>query len=225
MHYRYNKSDYLDQESLRSRVFNHILEDILSGKYEEGQALVETKLAQEIGVSRTPVREAFRQLELDGLVTSIPNKGVVVNGISDKDIEEIFAVRSLVEGLAVRWATENINEEQRRDLEETAELMVYYTKKKDYQQLAKYDARFHSLIYDSCQRKVLRHILRSLMRYIQHARLGSLKVPKRAEQALKEHREILEAILAGKKDIAEQKMVHHVNSALENLLKEKNKTN
>lgn len=225
MHYRYNKSDYLDQESLRSRVFNHILEDILSGKYGEGQALVETKLAQEIGVSRTPVREAFRQLELDGLVTSIPNKGVVVNGISDKDIEEIFAVRSLVEGLAARWATENINEEQRRDLEETAELMVYYTKKKDYQQLAKYDARFHSLIYDSCQSKVLRHILRSLMRYIQHARLGSLKVPKRAEQALKEHKEILEAILAGKKDIAEQKMVHHVNSALENLLKEKNKTN
>ena len=225
MRYRYNKSDYLDQESLRSRVFNHILEDILNGKYEEGQALVETKLAQEIGVSRTPVREAFRQLELDGLVTSIPNKGVVVNGISDKDIEEIFAVRSLIEGLAVRWATENINEEQRRDLEETAELMVYYTKKKDYQQLAKYDARFHSLIYDSCQSKVLRHILRSLMRYIQHARLGSLKVPKRAEQALKEHREILEAILAGKKDIAEQKMVHHVNSALENLLKEKNKTN
>lgn len=130
MRYRYNKSDYLDQESLRSRVFNHILEDILNGKYEEGQALVETKLAQEIGVSRTPVREAFRQLELDGLVTSIPNKGVVVNGISDKDIEEIFAVRSLIEGLAVRWATENINEEQRRDLEETAELMVYYTKKR-----------------------------------------------------------------------------------------------
>lgn len=220
MVYRFSNKDLSDQYSLRGKVFNHILEGILSGRYHAGDALVETRLAEEIGVSRTPVREAIRQLEREGLVTSIPNKGVVVNGISEEDVEDIYHIRSLTEGLAVRWAAERIDEEQRRQLEETAELMEYYTLKNNMEQVAKLDARFHTLIYESCKSKVLRHILSTLLYYVHQARLGSLKVPQRAQQALKEHKAILDAVLSGKGEEAEVLMTEHVKNAMLNLLKQ-----
>jgi DNA-binding GntR family transcriptional regulator len=219
LEYRFSDKDLSDQYSLRGRVFNHILEGILSGSYKAGDALVETRLAEEIGVSRTPVREAVRQLEREGLVTSVPNKGVFVNGISEEDVEDIYCIRSLTEGLAVRWAAERIDEEQRRQLEETAELMEYYTLKDNMEQVARLDARFHTLIYESCKSKVLRHILSTLMCYVHQARLGSLKVPQRAQQALKEHKAILDAILRGNGDEAEELMREHINNAMVNLQK------
>ena len=86
--------------SLRNRIFNHIQSDILNGAYEPGESLTETRLSEELGVSRTPVREALRQLELEGLVQSIPNKGVFVKGVSAQDINDIYTIRMLIEGLA-----------------------------------------------------------------------------------------------------------------------------
>ena len=98
--------EYQDN-SLGSRVFQRLREDILSGKYKEHDELRENTLGKELGVSRTPVREALRQLELEGLVTIIPNKGAYVTGISSKDIRDIYILRSMLEGLCARWATEH----------------------------------------------------------------------------------------------------------------------
>ena len=103
--------DYQDH-SLSSRVFQKIREDIIKGKYQEHDELRENTIGKELGVSRTPVREALRQLELEGLVTIVPNKGAYVTGISTKDVKDIYAIRSMLEGLCARWATENITEEQ-----------------------------------------------------------------------------------------------------------------
>ena len=108
--------EYQDN-SLGSRVFQRLREDILSGKYKEHDELRENTLGKELGVSRTPVREALRQLELEGLVTIIPNKGAYVTGISSKDIRDIYILRSMLEGLCARWATEHITEEQLEELE------------------------------------------------------------------------------------------------------------
>ncbi|HOB19261.1 MAG TPA: GntR family transcriptional regulator [Candidatus Atribacteria bacterium] len=221
MDFRLKDPSYSDELSLRQQVFNYILEAVLSGRFKPGEPLTELKLAEELGVSRTPVREALRQLEYEGLASSIPNKGVIVNGISETDIEEIYAIRALVEGLAVKWAAERITDKQRSDLEETFELMSFYTRKKDYQQLGKYDARFHNLLFDSCQSKVLRHILRMLMRYVEHARIGSFRVSERAEQALEEHRAILEAVLEGSADKARDLMTMHINNALVDLMEQR----
>lgn len=213
------ETDIYDKSSLRGQVFNKIHDDIINGKYEPGDSLVETKLAEELGVSRTPVREAIRQLELEGLVTYIPNKGVYVTGISEQDIKDIYTIRSLVEGLAVKWAIERIQPKQLEELEEIVELMEYYTVKGDMEQVTKLDTRFHDVIYDACNSKVLKNTLRNLLRYIRRARLSSLRVPKRAHQALEEHKQILDAFKSHDPERGERLMIEHISHASLNLFK------
>ena len=104
--------------SLRGRVFQKIREDILTGVYKEHDELREVSIGEELGVSRTPVREALRQLELEGLVTIVPNKGAYVTGITPQDVHDIYKIRSLLEGLCARWATEHITGRQIEELEE-----------------------------------------------------------------------------------------------------------
>ena len=89
------------EQSLRGRVFHSIRDGILKGKYQEHEELREVTLGKELGVSRTPVREALRQLELEGLVTIIPNKGAYVTGITEKDVQDIYQIRSMLEGLCL----------------------------------------------------------------------------------------------------------------------------
>ena len=112
------KQEVTDKYSLRGRVFHKLRDDILSGKYEEHEELKEVAIGEEMGVSRTPVREAFRQLELEGLIQIIPNKGAYVTGITEKDVKDIYMIRSLLEGLCARWATEHITAEQMDEMEE-----------------------------------------------------------------------------------------------------------
>ncbi|MBR5578210.1 MAG: GntR family transcriptional regulator, partial [Lachnospiraceae bacterium] len=120
------KQEGTDRISLRGKVFHKIREDILSGKYKDNEELKEVAIGEELGVSRTPVREAFRQLELEGLINIIPNKGAYVTGISAKDVKDIYMIRSLLEGLCARWATEHITEEQIEELEEIILLPKLY---------------------------------------------------------------------------------------------------
>ena len=93
------KQEVTDKYSLRGRVFTKIRDDILSGKYKEGEELREVAIGDELGVSRTPVREAFRQLELEGLIQIVPNKGAYVTGITVKDVKDIYMIRSKLDGL------------------------------------------------------------------------------------------------------------------------------
>ena len=116
--------------SLRGKVFQRLREDILNGVYQEHEELREITIGEELGVSRTPVREALRQLELEGLVTIIPNKGAYVTGITAKDVEDIYKIRSQLEGLCARWATKNITDEQIEELEEIILLSEYHLHKK-----------------------------------------------------------------------------------------------
>ena len=102
----------MDKYSLRGKVFSKIREDILAGNYREKDELKEAAISKALGVSRTPVREALRQLELEGLVSIIPNKGAYVNGITAKDIYDIYVIRSYLEGLCAKWACEHITKEQ-----------------------------------------------------------------------------------------------------------------
>ena len=118
------KQEVTDKFSLRGRVFHKLREDILSGKYQEHEELKEVAIGEEMGVSRTPVREAFRQLELEGLIQIIPNKGAYVTGITQKDVKDIYMIRSLLEGLCARWATEHITKEQMEEMEENVYLSI-----------------------------------------------------------------------------------------------------
>ena len=207
--------------SLRSKVFTQIQNNILNGLYQPGDNLIETKLSEELGVSRTPVREALRQLELEGLVQSIPNKGAIVKGISTQDIEDIYTIRMLIEGLAARWAAEKITEEELEELNEAVELEEFYTVKNDVSHLLLFDSRFHDIIFKASKSKPLMHTLSTFHHYVQRARNASLNNPERARLVLEEHKAILQAIMEHDAGKAERLTTDHVRNANMNLLKRK----
>ena len=144
----------LDKYSLRGKVFNKLREDILEGHYREKDELKEAAISKELGVSRTPVREALRQLELEGLVSIIPNRGAYVNGITAKDIRDIYMIRSYLEGLCAKWACKYISEEQAEDLEEIIYLSEFHIQKEHWEQIFELDNRFHLNLYKACGSKV-----------------------------------------------------------------------
>ncbi len=120
------KQEVTDKYSLRGRVFHKLREDILNGRYEEHEELREVAIGEELGVSRTPVREAFRQLELEGLIQIVPNKGAYVTGITAKDVKDIYMIRSSLEGMCARLATGHITKEQLEEMEENIYLASFH---------------------------------------------------------------------------------------------------
>ncbi len=208
-----------DKYSLRGRVFHQIRNDILSGKYKEKEELKEVAIGEELGVSRTPVREAFRQLELEGLIQIIPNKGAYVTGITVDDVHDIYAIRSRLEGLAARWACEHISEEQLEEMEEIIWLSKFHAQKEHHEQLAKLDNQFHDVLYRACHSKLLEHQLRDLHQYVIRIRRMTLSNKRRGEASNMEHEKLLEAIRSNNPDLAEQVACQHMINAYENIRK------
>ncbi|MCQ2493926.1 MAG: GntR family transcriptional regulator [Lachnospiraceae bacterium] len=213
------KQEVTDKYSLRGRVFNRLREDILSGKYEENEELREVAIGEELGVSRTPVREAFRQLELEGLIRIIPNKGAYVTGISEKDVKDIYMIRSRLEGLAARWATEHITLEQLEEMEENVYLAKFHSEKGHLEQLAELDNRFHEVMYEASGSKMLEHQLRDFHQYVLRVRKKTLASANRGPQSNLEHEQIMMAIKEKNADLAEQLAHQHMINAYENMVK------
>ena len=168
------KNEVNDKYSLRGRVFQKLREDILSGKYREHEELKEVAIGEELGVSRTPVREAFRQLELEGLIQIVPNRGAYVTGITAKDVKDIYMIRSLLEGLCARLATEKITKEQLEEMEENIYLADFHASKGHMDQMAELDNRFHDILYEACDSKMLEHTLRDYHQYVLRVRQKTL---------------------------------------------------
>lgn len=211
--------DNTNDGSLRNRVYADLKNRILNGEFIMGDPLIELKLSDEYKVSRTPVREALRQLELDGLVHSVPNRGVIVTGVSQKDINDIYEMRMLIEGLASRWAAETITEEEKVRMKECLDLYEFYTIKGDYKKVLEYDTRFHEVIFNASKSAPLNMMLSHLHEYIQRARNASLSSEGRAKAAFEEHTKIYEAIISGNKELAEKLTSEHIAKARDNLLK------
>lgn len=212
------KQEVTDKYSLRGRVFHKLREDILSGKYEDHEELKEVTIGEELGVSRTPVREAFRQLELEGLIQIIPNKGAYVTGITEKDVKDIYMIRSLLEGLCARWATEHITKEQLEEMEENVYLAKFHASKGHMEQLAELDNRFHDIMYEACNSKMLEHQLRNFHEYVLRVRRNTLASASRGVASNEEHEQIMEAIKAGDADNAEKLAHMHMIKAYENMV-------
>lgn len=212
------KQEVTDKYSLRGRVFHKLREDILSGKYQEHEELKEVAIGEELGVSRTPVREAFRQLELEGLIQIIPNKGAYVTGITEKDVKDIYMIRSLLEGLCARWATEHITQEQMEEMEENVYLAQFHARKGHLDQLAELDNRFHDILYEACDSKILEHQLKDFHQYVLRVRKKTLANVNRGPKSNEEHEEILEAIKAGDADRAEKLANRHMINAYQNMV-------
>jgi len=213
------KHEVTDKFSLRGRVFHHLREDILSGKYKEGDELKEVAIGEELGVSRTPVREAFRQLELEGLIQIIPNKGAYVTGITEKDVKDIYMIRSLLEGLCARWACEHITDAQMEEMEENIYLSKFHAQKGHLEQLAELDNRFHEILYEACNSKMLEHQLRDFHEYVLRVRKKTLANVNRGPKSNEEHELLMEAIKAKDADKAEKLANMHMINAYENMVK------
>lgn len=215
---RFAEPEHGEERSLRYMVYEAIKEDILNGRYHAGDSLKEKNIAEELHVSRTPVREAIRQMEFEDLVVSVPNRGVFVLGLSKQDFKDIYAIRMLIEGQIIQWAIERITQEELNKLYEIVELMELYTKKKDYESLVRLDTNFHKTIYDACKSKHLNRVLSGLHSNIKLARQLSLCKPNRAEQSLEEHKKILEAIEKKDKQLATDLMLSHVQTASKSVI-------
>ncbi|MBE6865103.1 MAG: GntR family transcriptional regulator [Ruminococcus flavefaciens] len=210
-----------DDRSLRIRVFNAIENAILNGEYKDGDSLNELKISKELGVSRTPVREALMQLELEGLVNNIPNKGAVVVGVSEQDTRDIYEIRIRIEGLAAKLCTEKITDEELHALEKIVDLQEFFLLKNDTEQIWKLDSDFHKIIYDASRSRPLRFMLSNFHNYIKKARDNSLHTEGRAEKTVAEHRAILSAIKNNNGDLAEKLTAEHITNAEVNLFSKK----
>lgn len=206
------QDEVTDKYSLRGRVFNKLREDILEGKLKCNEALKETLISNELGVSRTPVREAIRQLELEGLVSIIPNKGAIVTGINAKDIRDIYSIRSLIEGLCARWVVQNIKPQQLEQLEEIVYLSEFHFRKKHYEQLFELDNKFHEALYEASGSRTLKHVLSDFHHYVQRVRRASLMTIDRAFKSIEEHKALLVAIKEKNEEKSEQLANLHIRN-------------
>ena len=204
--------------SLAEQVFERLENDILTGKYQRGEILTELKLVTDLGVSRTPVREALHRLEQEHIIEITP-KGILILGVTEQDLKDIFAIRLRIEGLASAFAAENMNAEQLAELKEALELQEFYVSKRDPEHIKKMDSRFHQLIYRYCGSAVLNDTLLPLHKKVQKYRRASVENNSRAQDSAHEHRAIFEAIEAKNAELAEKCTTEHIANAANHILK------
>ena len=197
--------------SLTDEIADVVRERILKGEYEIGEKIKENQIASELKVSRTPIREAFKLLENEGLIDYIPNRGCFAKGFTKQDVDDIYAVREALEELAVRWAVARITEPELTALEEQVDLMEFYTKKKDKKRVLELNTSFHEVIYASARSRFLAQVLRSYKEYIEKTRKSIFYEQSYLEGILSEHRAIFEAI----KDRDEERAVEAISKHLE----------
>lgn len=202
-----------ENKSLTTLIFEKIREDVLNDVYKSGEKIIEAKVAEEMGVSRTPVREALKQLELDGLVENIPNRGVIVKGVTRGDIDDIYEMRVAIEGIAAKWSVERMSDETLLHLKEIYELMEFYTVKKDIDKIFELNTKFHEVIYKSACSRYLEHVLSDFQQFIKSTRKRSLETEGRMEEALDEHRAVLEAFIVRDVDRAVEALVTHIENS------------
>ena len=205
--------------SLAQQVFDRLENEILCGNYQRGEILTESILSENLGVSRTPIREALGRLEQEHLIEST-GKGIRVLGVTTEDLEDIYEIRVQIEPLAVQRAAERITEDELRELRETLEMQEFFLQKKDAERIKAMDSSFHEQLYRYCGSAVYHDVLMPLHTKVQKFRKASIQRSGRAEQSVKEHRQIFEAIALRDAKAAEAAIRAHIQNAKANILKE-----
>lgn len=205
---------------IREEVFTMLRQAILTGKLQPGDRLVERELAEQLGVSRTPVREALRKLELENLVTHIPRKGVVVSEISKKDVIEIFDIRASLEGLASSLAAQKATKEDLQGLKELLKEMENASVSRNSDSLNEIHDQFHKMLFDIADSPRLVQMINSLSDYINRFMKAGYSIPGRSSAAMQEHRELLESIEAKDSLRAETIAGKHVMNSKATVLKQ-----
>jgi len=211
--YKFTDETELTNAPLSNSLLNKLQKDILTGKLKAGEKLTEQELCKTYGVSRTPVREALRQLETDGLVENILNRGAFVVGMSEQDYEDMFELRKAYEIQAVKWAIERITEEEMEKLEETFEFMEFYTLRNDVEKMLTINTGFHQVIYEASHNRMLKKLLSSYQTFLKYKGMESVYDDDYLQTVLEEHRAIFKAFKDRDVKAGAEAMERHIGSA------------
>ena len=213
MNFEVNMNEYLP---LRDVVFNTLRQAILRGELKPGERLMEIQLANKLGVSRTPIREAIRKLELEGLVLMIPRKGAEVAQITEKSLRDVLEVRRALEELAVQLACDRMTKEGMQELKQAAkEFEALLGSASDITAVAEADVAFHDLIYLATDNQKLISLLNNFREQMYRYRVEYLKLKERHPQIIQEHNAIVESIEKGEKERATKVTCTHIDNQVQ----------
>jgi len=206
-------------ELLSQKVYRVLKTEIVKGFLEPGTKLFEDKIATQMGVSRTPVREAIQKLAAEGLIKIAPNQTLIVTEVSLEDVKEVLQIRGVLEGLAARIAAKKITRQEIDELEEIVTQMGLYVIKKDLTSYCQVDDEFHNLILNVCGNKWIIQIRDNLSNFIYRFRIKSLSVPGRLKCSLEEHKKIMESLKKHNSEEADKLSQIHMENTIINILK------
>ncbi|ONI40342.1 GntR family transcriptional regulator [Candidatus Epulonipiscium fishelsonii] len=207
-----------EYQPLRNIVFQTIRKAILEGELQPGERLMETQLAEKLGVSRTPIREAIRKLEIEGLIVITPRKGAQVAAFTQKEIAEILEVRGALEALAANLACERMKQGDFLKLELAIAEYEYALQDKDISLMIQKDIEFHDCIFASTQNEKLIHMFNNIREQVLRYRITYLKNVTDGAQILLEHRSILKALKLNQKELASQLSGKHIETQRNSIL-------
>ena len=197
---------------LRDVVFQTLRQAILKGILQPGERLMEIHLAQKLGVSRTPVREAIRMLEQEGLAITIPRKGAIVAGMTEKDMQDVLEIREALEELSVQVACDKITDEEIAELQKNMKNFEHSLKSGDLKKMAQADVEFHDVIYRATDNPKLINMLNNLREQMYRYRVEYLKNPQNHEQLLQEHEAIYKGIVEKDKSAVTEMIRKHISN-------------
>jgi DNA-binding GntR family transcriptional regulator len=197
---------------LRDVVFHTLREAILKGELKPGERLMELQLASKLGVSRTPIREAIRMLELEGLAVTMPRKGAEVAKMTEKDMEDVLQIRKALDELAVGLACDNMGEGELKDLFAALKNFEESTRSGDVKQIAQADVEFHDAIYQAADNPKLVNMLNNLREQMYRYRVEYLKNESVYPRLVQEHQEIYEGLRRKDKETVVEIVSHHVEN-------------
>ena len=197
---------------LRDVVFNTLREAILKGELKPGERLMELQLAAKLGVSRTPIREAIRMLEQEGLAVTIPRKGAEVAKMTEKDMEDVLQIREALDELAAKIECEQISEEQLEELVATMHEFEESSKTDNVKKIAEADVQFHDIIYQSTGNPKLVNMVNNLREQMYRYRVEYLKDENNYPTLMKEHKDIVEGLVRKNKTQVTETMHQHVKN-------------
>ena len=203
---------------LRELVCEHIREAIISGVFAPGERLMEIQMADEMGVSRTPVREAIRKLEMEGFVVMIPRRGTYVSNISIKDINDVYEIRTSLDILAAGLAAERINDEELEELQRRLVQVGQAIESGEMDKVLEADIAFHDVLYKASRNERLRNIINNLREQITVIRGVSMSYPGRLKDTQEEHRLLVESIAARNVEKSQEAARIHLENAEKTLM-------
>jgi len=180
-------------QTLREKILETIRESILKGTLKPGEKVAEPELAERFGISRTPIREAFRQLESEGYLTVIPRKGAVVTSLSERDVSEFYAIKSILEGYAARLAAKLLTDKDIERLELINERLAQLAREGDVKTFFRIHNEFHELFIKAAGNEKLQELIEQVGMKFNRLRMASLSLPGRMEISVAEHDRIIGA--------------------------------